>query len=31
MKLNDKIRLLISADVPDGITGFEYCDIFCTV
>ena len=31
MKESDKIHLLISADVTDGITGFEYCDVFCTV
>jgi hypothetical protein len=31
MKVNDKIRLRISADVTDGITGFEFCDVFCIV
>jgi len=27
----DKIRLLISTDVTDSISDFEYCDVFCTV
>jgi len=31
MKVSDKIRLLISVDVTDGIIGFEYCDVFSTV
>ena len=33
MQVSDKIRQLISADVTDGITAFEYsyCDVFCTV